>query len=223
MCIKKLIITTILCSSVVFISTMAIVFRVTERDKQYVSTNMYTYNIVPKNMNVNIQQEVKQASDYVAKYDSVNAEKSSSYVKQNTNVVNNVPNVVSVDQSTGAMTFNTGNADVDKLLHEVTLHLGAPYQYGAIGPTQFDCSGLTQYCYRQALGKDITRTTYTQITQGKVIAQADMKPGDLVFPHAGHVGIYVGNNMMIHAPQTGDVVKIGPVYKWYAARRIVDW
>ena len=48
----------------------------------------------------------------------------------------------------------------------------------------------------------------------------DLKPGDLLFPHSGHVVMYIGNNQIIHAPQTGDVVKVSPVYKFYAARRV---
>ena len=51
---------------------------------------------------------------------------------------------------------------------------------------------------------------------------SNLQPGDLVFPHTGHVGIYVGGGMMIHAPQTGDVVKVAPVYRFYTARRIFN-
>ncbi|MBE6051935.1 MAG: NlpC/P60 family protein [Clostridium sp.] len=68
----------------------------------------------------------------------------------------------------------------------------------------------------------LIRTTYTQINQGTAVySQDDLKPGDLVFPHTGHVGIYLGNGKMIHAPQTGDVVKISNVYKFYTGRRIL--
>lgn len=114
------------------------------------------------------------------------------------------------------------NWQVQKVLDMACRQLGKSYVYGATGPDTFDCSGLTQYCYKQALGIDISRTTYTQLEHGTVVSsQSALKPGDLVFPHTGHVGIYLGNGQMIHAPQTGDVVKISSVYKFYTGRRIL--
>lgn len=114
------------------------------------------------------------------------------------------------------------NWQVQKVLDMACRQLGKSYVYGATGPDTFDCSGLTQYCYKQALGIDISRTTYTQLEHGSVVSsQSALKPGDLVFPHTGHVGIYLGNGQMIHAPQTGDVVKISSVYKFYTGRRIL--
>lgn len=107
------------------------------------------------------------------------------------------------------------------ILNEAYKHLGATYVWGATGPDTFDCSGFTSYVYRHAAGIEITRTTYTQIDEGQPVSRDQLKPGDLVFPNPGHVGIYVGNGQMIHAPQTGDVVKVGPVYNFYAARRIL--
>ena len=112
-----------------------------------------------------------------------------------------------------------GNAQA--ILNEAYAQLGKPYVWGATGDATFDCSGFTQYVYEHAAGIDISRTTYTQINVGQPVSQDQLKPGDLVFPHTGHVGIYVGNGQMIHAPQTGDVIKVGPVYNFYAARRIL--
>ena len=99
--------------------------------------------------------------------------------------------------------------------------LGKPYVYGATGPNSFDCSGFTQYVFKNAAGINLSRTTYTQINEGVPVSRENLQPGDLIFTHAGHVGIYVGNNQFIHAPRTGDVVKVSSVYKFYAARRIV--
>ena len=112
-----------------------------------------------------------------------------------------------------------GNAQA--ILNEAYKHLGAKYVWGATGPETFDCSGFTSYVYKQAAGIDISRTTYTQIDVGQPVSEDQLKPGDLVFPHTGHVGIYVGNGQMIHAPQTGDVIKVSPVYGFYAGRRIL--
>ncbi len=121
--------------------------------------------------------------------------------------------------STNVTVPSAGNAQA--ILNEAYNHLGKAYVYGATGPSNFDCSGFTQYVYRKAAGVDISRTTYSQIGVGVSVSRDQLQPGDLVFPHAGHVGIYVGGGNMIHAPQTGDVVKVSPVYNFYAARRIL--
>jgi peptidoglycan DL-endopeptidase CwlO len=119
-----------------------------------------------------------------------------------------------------AIVPSAGNAQA--ILNEAYAQLGKPYVYGATGSANFDCSGFTQYVFENAAGKDISRTTYSQINEGQAVSQDQLQPGDLVFTHAGHVGIYVGGGQMIHAPQTGDVVKVGPVYSFYAGRRIVN-
>ncbi|MBS5478481.1 MAG: C40 family peptidase [Coriobacteriia bacterium] len=94
--------------------------------------------------------------------------------------------------------------------------IGVPYVWGGTDPSGFDCSGLAQYCYAMC-GYSIARDTYGQIAQIQSLGnwRSDMSslaPGDLVFPHSGHVGIYCGGGMMIHAPQPGDVVKYASVY-----------
>lgn len=107
------------------------------------------------------------------------------------------------------------------ILNEAYKHLGKDYVWGATGIQTFDCSGFTQYVYNHAAGIEISRTTYTQINKGQEVSEDELEPGDLVFPHTGHVGIYVGNGQMIHAPHTGDVIKVGPLYEFYEARRIL--
>lgn len=111
--------------------------------------------------------------------------------------------------------------DINGLITLLKAQLGKPYVYGAAGPNAFDCSGLTSYVYKNALGIDIGRTTYDQLNAGIEVSQSELKVGDLVFPHSGHVGIYIGNGQMIHAPQTGDVVKISPVYKFWKGVRVI--
>ncbi|WWU66625.1 C40 family peptidase [Clostridium baratii] len=107
------------------------------------------------------------------------------------------------------------------MLNEAYNHLGKPYVWGATGPNSFDCSGFTSYVYSKVTGRYIGRTTYDQIGAGRAVSRSELQPGDLVFPHAGHVGIYVGNGQIIHAPRTGDVVKVSPIWSFYAARRIL--
>lgn len=83
--------------------------------------------------------------------------------------------------------------------------LGCPYKWGATGPSKFDCSGFTQWVYKKN-GISIPRTSGSQKSGGKYIKLSQVKPGDIVW-RPGHVGIYVGNGRVIHAPQTGDVVR----------------
>ncbi len=95
-------------------------------------------------------------------------------------------------------------------------YIGVPYVWGGTDPSGFDCSGLAQYCYAQA-GYSISRTTYSQAAEISARGQmtysmSDLQPGDLVFPHAGHVGIYMGGGMMIHAPYPGTTVQYASVY-----------
>lgn len=87
-------------------------------------------------------------------------------------------------------------------------YLGTPYVYGGTTPRGFDCSGFVQYVYKQ-YGISISRTTYTQINCGTRVSTAELQVGDLVFfSGLRHVGMYIGEGQYIHAPQTGDVVKI---------------
>jgi cell wall-associated NlpC family hydrolase len=90
--------------------------------------------------------------------------------------------------------------------------LGSPYVWGATGPDAFDCSGLVQAAYRAA-GVSLPRTTYSQITAGRRVSRSELLPGDLVFFYAGisHVGIYVGNGRMIHAPNPSAPVRVAPL------------
>jgi cell wall-associated NlpC family hydrolase len=96
--------------------------------------------------------------------------------------------------------------------------LGKPYVYGAAGPDSFDCSGLTMYVYG-LLGIRLTHFTGSQIYEGRPVPPGQLQPGDLVFfrpdangvPH--HEGMYIGNGQFIHAPHTGDVVKISSLYE----------
>uniref|UniRef100_A0AAU2VAG3 NlpC/P60 family protein n=1 Tax=Streptomyces sp. NBC_00003 TaxID=2903608 RepID=A0AAU2VAG3_9ACTN len=86
--------------------------------------------------------------------------------------------------------------------------LGKPYSYGATGMATFDCSGLTGYAYRQA-GVSLPRVSQEQANAGTRIGRGELKPGDLVLFYGDlhHIGLYAGNNMVLHAPRTGTVVR----------------
>jgi cell wall-associated NlpC family hydrolase len=90
--------------------------------------------------------------------------------------------------------------------------LGKPYVWGATGPSSFDCSGLTQAAWRSA-GVALPRTTYTQINAGQRVSRSQLAPGDLLFFYSGitHVGLYIGDGRMIHAPRPGAPVRIAPI------------
>ncbi|MBB4776512.1 C40 family peptidase [Actinomadura livida] len=93
--------------------------------------------------------------------------------------------------------------------------LGKPYSYGAEGPNSYDCSGLTMKAWAAA-GVGITRTTNSQYAATKRVDKSNLQPGDLVFfSGLGHVGLYVGNGQMIHAPRTGKNVEVVSITSGY--------
>lgn len=92
-------------------------------------------------------------------------------------------------------------------VHAALSRLGRPYVWGATGPNQFDCSGLVQWAYAQA-GVHLDRTTYQQINEGIPVPRSQVRPGDLVFPHPGHVQLAIGNNLVVEAPHAGASVRV---------------
>jgi cell wall-associated NlpC family hydrolase len=96
-------------------------------------------------------------------------------------------------------------------------YLGTPYVWGGSSPGGFDCSGFVMYVYAQ-VGVSLPHSSYAQYGYGSPVSRSDLQPGDLVFfDGLGHVGIYVGGGSFIHAPHTGDVVKISSLSGWYAS------
>lgn len=110
----------------------------------------------------------------------------------------------------GSTSTDGSHPEVAKLALQ---YLGVNYVWGGETPSGFDCSGLVMYCYQKAAGISLTHYARTQYSEGKQIAKSALMPGDLVFfgptvEGIHHVGIYLGNDKFIHAPHTGDVVKI---------------
>ncbi|WP_053852996.1 C40 family peptidase [Streptomyces sp. NRRL B-24085] len=100
-----------------------------------------------------------------------------------------------------------------KALAFARAQIGKPYVWGATGPGSYDCSGLTQAAWKAA-GVDLPRVTYDQVNAGTTVSLADAQPGDLVFFYddISHVGLYIGNGMMIHAPKPGAYVREESIY-----------
>jgi peptidoglycan DL-endopeptidase CwlO len=96
-------------------------------------------------------------------------------------------------------------------------YLGVPYVWGGSSPSGFDCSGFVMYVYAQ-VGISLPHYTVSQFGMGSAVSRSQLQPGDvLFFDGLGHNGIYIGGNQFIHAPHTGDVVKISSISGWYAS------
>jgi len=97
---------------------------------------------------------------------------------------------------------------------------GKPYVWAAGGPNSFDCSGLTAYAFRAA-GISLPHSSRMQSQMGQPVSRDQLQPGDLVFFYSpvSHVGIYIGNGQMVHAPTSGDVVKVAPLMSGFSGAR----
>ncbi len=104
------------------------------------------------------------------------------------------------------------NFSLDQVVAVAEQYQGVPYVFGGATPAGFDCSGLTQFVYAQ-FGVSLPHSAARQGAGGAQISAADARPGDIVaMDGGGHVGIYLGGNMMIDAPEPGRVVQIRAIY-----------
>ena len=120
---------------------------------------------------------------------------------------------------------NASSGGNEKLVKLAKSKLGCKYVWGATGPNTFDCSGLMLWCHKQ-LGISIPRTSLAQSKSGKAVNKSDLQPGDLIFwkttsAEVGHVGMYVGNNQFIHAPNKSKPVKYDSLDNSYYKSRYV--
>lgn len=121
-----------------------------------------------------------------------------------TTEINNQNSNVNSSTSVSNSTTST-NSKMDKAIELLKQQVGKPYVWGDEGPDSFDCSGLVQYIYKNALGINLPRVSYDQSKVGQAVSREDLQPGDLVFfdtmdkGKVSHVGMYIGNNEFIHA------------------------
>lgn len=124
------------------------------------------------------------------------------------------------------------NDQIAQLQLLIPMEMGKPYQWGAMGPDSYDCSGLVYSLYGK-LGISLPRVSAAQATAGTYVARSSLQYGDLVFfardgRNVNHVGIYVGNGEFVHAPSSGDVVKKSTLLTgyynntYYTARRVIQ-
>lgn len=120
----------------------------------------------------------------------------------------------------GSRAHRGGDPRADRAVRAALSRLGLPYVWGATGPDRFDCSGLVKWAYAQA-GVPLRRTTYEQILDGLAVPRSQIRPGDLVFPHTGHVQMAIGHNLVVEAPYAGATVRISALGADVAIRRPV--
>ncbi|MEH0986443.1 C40 family peptidase [Micromonospora sp. CPCC 205556] len=157
------------------------------------------YDSEKQKLDATIAAEAKKEKELAAKKTQINAEikrLQASMPKTSVSVAG-CPTVNGVVSSAARKAIQTACAQV-----------GKPYVWGADGPSSFDCSGLTQYAYKAA-GIYLTHHTGAQWNEGRAVSRSEARPGDLVFFFSDlhHVGLYLGGNLMVHAPRTGKPVQ----------------
>lgn len=133
--------------------------------------------------------------------------------KYSTQLATSTPaGLLALAQSSASNSRGSTGVSSSDIINYASQFLGVPYVWGGTSPSGFDCSGLVQYVYGH-FGISLPRVARDQQDVGLKVTRDQLQPGDLVFfgDPAHHVGIYVGNGMMLHAPHTGDVVRIGPL------------
>ncbi|MEU8866633.1 C40 family peptidase [Streptomyces umbrinus] len=150
------------------------------------------------------QEEAQRKADELARQQAADTERRRQEAAQGTGT----------STGSGSASGTSGStAKADKALAFARAQVGKPYVWGASGPGSYDCSGLTQAAWKAA-GVTLPRTTWDQVKAGTTVSVNSAQPGDLVFFYddISHVGIYIGDGMMIHAPKPGAYVREESIY-----------
>ena len=158
------------------------------------------------------KEAAEKAAKEAAKKQQASAANNSTSSNRNNSTTSNKNNTSNTTRpsrpsgnNTSSNTTSGSNVNGGTIVSRAYSQLGKPYVWGAYGPSSFDCSGFVSYCLTGSytrLGTTLTFMGWTRVS--------NPQPGDVVTT-ATHCGIYIGNGQMIHAPHTGDVVKVGPV------------
>ena len=146
------------------------------------------------------------------------------YSEQQFEQIMSIPQLAAADLPPMPRSTSQQNSVVAKARDQI----GKPYVWGASGPNSFDCGGLVKYVYKQAVNVDLPMGTTNQEKYGTEASLNSLQPGDLLFyGNRGatyHVGIYIGNNQMVHSPQPGQTVTAVDISYFYPnfARRILN-
>ncbi|MFG1845659.1 C40 family peptidase [Micromonospora carbonacea] len=161
------------------------------------------YDTEKQKLDTLIASQEKQTKELAAKKTKINGEIKRLQASMPKTVVSTegCPTVTGVVSAAARTAIKTACAQV-----------GDPYVWGATGPNSFDCSGLTQFAYKAA-GIHLTHFTGAQWNEGRAIPRSEARPGDLVFFFSDlhHVGLYIGNDKMVHAPRAGKPVNVSSI------------
>ncbi|WP_428833211.1 C40 family peptidase [Micromonospora coerulea] len=161
------------------------------------------YNREKQKLDALIATQVKQEAEMAAKKKQIDAEikRLTASLPKTTVKVAGCPTINGVVSSAAQTAIRVACQQV-----------GDPYVWGATGPNSFDCSGLTQYAYKAA-GIYLTHFTGAQWNEGRSVSRSEARPGDLVFFFSDlhHMGLYLGDGLMVHAPRTGKPVQVTPI------------
>ena len=159
-------------------------------------------------------QLAKQAAQSKAMFDRLSASERQAFVDSQAAPVDRASrNETRTVPSAGAPTVNVpASGGAATAVAAAKSKLGSPYVWAAAGPSTFDCSGLTMWAWAQA-GVSLPHSSSMQYSSGPKVSVSSLQPGDLVFYGSPihHVALYVGGGQVIHAPQTGDVVRYASV------------
>jgi len=181
-----------------------------QEDKASVEAELKNVEEAKQRAELERQQEEARLAALASQQQESTQEPSSSTTSATTEASSSNTNSSQTSTTVKPSTTTTStSASASAVIAEAKKYLGVPYVWGGTSPSGFDCSGFTSYVYKK-VGISLPRTSRAQQNIGKQVSLSNVQPGDLVFmgKPAYHVGIYIGGGKYIHAPQTGDVVKI---------------
>lgn len=204
-----------------------------EEASQTTSSSLMTQEAVTDDSDSNDQMKTtSSATQDPREATSADSEKAkalaSGYTAEQFEQIMRIPNVGENLEEGASLRMSRSMDQQQSIVASARAQIGKPYAWGASGPNAFDCGGLVKYVYKQAVNVDLPMGTTSQEKYGTEANLKALQPGDLLFyGNRGatyHVGIYIGNNQMIHSPQPGQTVKAVDLTYFYPnfARRIVS-